>query len=51
MGRLKKYKTAEEKLVAKRLASKQFYWDNKDEEDKKARKRYHRNIQNNKPKR
>lgn len=39
MGRLKKYQTAEEKIEAKRLRANKYYWDNKDECDKKQRKR------------
>ena len=39
MGRLKKYQSAEEKIEAKRLRAKQYYWDNKDECDKKQRQR------------
>lgn len=39
MGRLKKYKTIEEKLEAKRLRSEKYYWNNKQEQDEKQRKR------------
>lgn len=42
MGRLKKYKTPEEKAEMHRTASKQYYWKNKAREDEKARKRYQR---------
>lgn len=40
MGRLKKYKTAEEKAEMHRLASKKYYWENKEQEDEKAKNRY-----------
>jgi hypothetical protein len=39
MGRLKKYLTEEEKLNAKRLRAKKYYWDNKQDQDEKQRKR------------
>jgi hypothetical protein len=41
MGRIKKY-TEEEKLEIKRLRSKEHYWNNKKDQDEKARQRYHR---------
>ncbi len=41
MGRIKKY-TEEEKLEVKRLRSKNYYWDNKKDQDEKARERYKR---------
>jgi hypothetical protein len=46
MGRLKKYLTEEEKKLAQKLASKKYYWDNKSQEDEKARTRYqkHKNM-------
>lgn len=50
MGRKKKYLTIDEKSQAQRKWSKKYYWNNKEQEDEKARKRYHRNLQNNKPK-
>ena len=40
MGRLKKYKTAEEKAEMHRSQSKKYYWKNKEQEDEKARERY-----------
>ena len=40
MGRLKKYNTPEEKLEARNIASKKYYWGNKEQEDEKARQRY-----------
>ncbi len=40
MGRIKKYKTAEEKAEMHRLASKKYYWNNKEQEDGKAKIRY-----------
>lgn len=49
MGRIKKYLTPEEKLQAQKEWSKKYYWNNKEQEDEKARQRYRRNIQNNKP--
>ena len=51
MGRITKYKTIEEKKHAQLLASKKYYWNNKEQEDGKAKARYYRNIQDNKPKR
>ena len=51
MGRIKKYLTPEEKQASRTNASKKYYWKNKEQEDEKARQRYHRNIQNNQPKR
>lgn len=50
MGRLKKYQTIEEKTEVKRLRAKKYYWNNKEQEDEKARQRYYRNLQNNKSK-
>lgn len=49
MGRIKKYFTAEEKQASRAKASKKYYWNNKEQEDAKARERYRRNLQNNKP--
>lgn len=49
MGRLKKYQTLEEKLEAKRLRAKKYYWENKEKQDERA-KQYYRNLQNNKSK-
>ena len=40
MGRLKKYQTEEEKLKAKRLRAKEYYWNNKERLDERARERY-----------
>jgi hypothetical protein len=51
MGRNKKYLTPEEKQKSRGLASKKYYWKNKEQEDAKAKERYHRNLQNNKPNR
>ena len=48
---LKKYLTKEEKAQSQRLYSKKYYWKNKEKEDEKAKQRYYRNLQNNKPKR
>ena len=50
MGRLKKYQNKEEKRLAQSLASKRYYWNNKEQEDEKAKQRYRRNLQNNKSK-
>ena len=50
MGRLKKYQTEEEKQAVKRQRARDYYWNNKEQEDEKAKQRYRRNIQNNKPK-
>lgn len=47
MGRLKKYKTAEEKAEMHRQASKKYYWENKDEQDKKQAKRNQSKRKNN----
>jgi hypothetical protein len=44
MGRLKKYKTKEEKIDANRLKSKRYYWRNKEKIDEIARKRYRRKV-------
>ena len=49
MGRLKKYQTLEEKIAAKKQRAYNYYWSNKEQEDEKARQRYYRNLQNNKP--
>ena len=48
MGRLKKY-TEEEKLEIKRSRSKKYYWDNKQDQDEKARELYRRRIQKDMP--
>jgi hypothetical protein len=48
MGRLKKYQTLEEKNAVKKQRAHDYYWNNKEQEDEKARERYYRNIQNNK---
>jgi len=39
MGRLKKYQTELEKQEIKRLRAKKYYWDNKEDQDDKQRKR------------
>lgn len=49
MGRLKKYQTEEEKQAVKRQRARDYYWNNKEQEDEKAKQRYHRNLQNNQP--
>lgn len=43
MGRLKKYQTLEEKNAIKKQRAKTFYWNNKEQEDGKARQRYYKN--------
>ena len=47
MGRLKKYNTPEEKLEAKRLRAKTYYWNNKEQEDEKSKQRYKRKKDRN----
>jgi len=47
MGRIKKYKTEEERILANRLASKKYYWKNKKREDAKAHERYHNKTNGN----
>ena len=49
MGRLKKYLTEEEKLAVKKQRAYNYYWNNKEKQDERAKQRYRRNIQNNKP--
>jgi hypothetical protein len=39
MGRLKKYQTEEEKLEVKKQRAKNYYWDNKKDQDEKQRER------------
>jgi len=43
MGRLKKYKTKKAKEEAKRIRAKQYYWDNKEKQDERAKQRYRNN--------
>ena len=50
MGRIKKNITDEQKRLANSISSNKYYWKNKEQEDGKARERYYRNIQDNKPK-
>jgi hypothetical protein len=40
MGRLKKYQTEEEKQAVKKQRAREYYWNNKEQEDEKARQRY-----------
>ena len=49
MGRIKKYQTEEERILKQREYSKKYYWINKEKIDEKAKEKYHRNLQNNKP--
>lgn len=46
MGRIKKYNTLEEKMKSRAEASKKYYWNNKEQQDEKAKQRYYRNLQN-----
>jgi hypothetical protein len=48
MGRIKKYLTPEEKQKSKSDAAKRYYWKNKEQEDEKARQRYHKNVSSRK---
>lgn len=47
MGRLKKYNTPEEKKAANLLASKAYYWRNKEARDKQSRISYNRRKNGN----
>lgn len=50
MGRLKKYRTEEEKKAAQKRWAKEYYWRNKKQIDEKAKQRYrdtNRNLQDN----
>ena len=50
MGRLKKYKTEQEKTDAQRLWSKEYYYRNKEKINKKTMEKYYelrKNIQTN----
>ena len=49
MGRLKKYQTEEEKQAVKKQRAREYYWNNKEKQDERART-YYRNLQDNKPK-
>ena len=49
MGRLKKYQTEEEKLQMKKKRAYDYYWKNKEKQDERAKERYYRNLQDNKP--
>jgi hypothetical protein len=44
MGRLKKYKTEEERRDAQRKWSREYYWRNKERIDEQAKKRYRREV-------
>ena len=37
MGRIKKYQTIEEKKIAKYKRAHDYYWNNKDKQDERAR--------------
>ena len=39
MGRIKQYLTKEAKLASRNVASKKYYWSNKEKCDKEARER------------
>jgi hypothetical protein len=43
MGRLKKYQTLKEKNAVKKQRARDYYWNNKEQEDEKARQRYRKN--------
>ena len=43
MGRIKKYLTLEEKLAVKKQRAYDYYWNNKEKQDEKARERYQNN--------
>lgn len=49
MGRLKKYLTEVEKQAVKKQRAHDHYWENKEQQDEKARQRYrkNKNILNN----
>ena len=50
MGRLKKYKTEQEKLEAQRIWAKEYYYRNKEIINKKTMEKYYelrKNIQSN----
>lgn len=40
MGRIKKYQTPEEKKQAKKQRAHEYYWDNKEKQDERAKQRY-----------
>jgi len=44
MGRLKKYKTEEERRDAQRRWSKEYYWRNKEKIDEQAKQRYRKKV-------
>lgn len=46
MGRIKKYLTEAEKQAVKKQRAYDHYWNNKEQQDERAKQRYHRNIQN-----
>lgn len=41
MGRMKKYKTEEEQINARKKRQMKYYWKNKERLQRKARERYH----------
>lgn len=41
MGRIKKYQTKEERILAQREYSKKYYWANKQAIDEKLKQKYH----------
>lgn len=43
MGRIKKYQTPEEKQQAKRQRAHEYYWNNKEKQDERAKQRYRNN--------
>ena len=40
MGRIKKYQTPEEKQQAKKQRAHEYYWNNKEKQDERAKQRY-----------
>ena len=44
MGRVKKYKSIEDKKNANNIASKKYYWKNKETIDKRAKEKYYKNV-------
>lgn len=46
MGRIKIYQTIEEKQAVKKQRANLYYWSNKEDQDEKARQRYHKKKYN-----
>ena len=47
MGRIKKYKTEEDYILAQREYSKKYYWSNKEKIDEKLKRKYHESKEKN----